>query len=340
VYSGYSAQGFCGLEHTKAMARRIKAAGMRFSLDFHYSDNWADPGKQYKPHAWAKATFSELTDSVNAFTKYVLTELKAQETLPQMVQVGNEITAGMIWPDGRTGNWSNLAALLKAGIAAVREVDSTIKIVLHIDRGGDNAATRSWVDKALANGVEFDILGESCYTAYQGQPSGWKSNFDDLVKRYPDLDFIIAEYSQEKRAANDIMFNLPDERGLGTFIWEPLQYQEAIFTQSGNKWTANSYIDLYPQMVKAYGIDSVVSVNAARRGEGRFPAGYEWNAATVVTGFGIATGFNRAANGTPPLLTLLGRSAGPGQGGSNPRTVRSSCWNLYLLPFSLPDQRK
>jgi arabinogalactan endo-1,4-beta-galactosidase len=256
VYGGYSTQGFCDLAHTKAMALRIKAAGMRFSLDFHYSDNWADPGKQYKPHAWADAPFSALTDSVREFTKYVIGELKNQGTTPHMVQVGNEITAGMIWPDGRSSNWNNLAALLKAGIAGVKAVDSGIKIVLHIDKGGDNAATRGWVDQAVAKGVQFDVLGESCYTKWQGQPSSWQSNFADLVKRYPKLSFIIAEYSWEKRSANDVMFNLPDGKGLGTFIWEPLQYEEAIFDQSGSKYTANSLIDLYPKMVEDYGIDS------------------------------------------------------------------------------------
>jgi arabinogalactan endo-1,4-beta-galactosidase len=252
VYSGYSSQGFCDLAHTKAMALRIKAAGMRFCLDFHYSDNWADPGKQYKPHAWANATFSALTDSVREFTKYVISELQKQGTTPHSVQVGNEITSGTIWPDGRSGNWANLATLLKAGIAGVKAVDSTIKIVMHIDKGGDNAATRGWVDKALANGVVFDILGESCYTKYQGQPSAWKSNFIDLATRYPDISFIIAEYSQAKRAANDIMFNLPDGRGLGTFIWEPLQYEEAIFTNS----KTNSFIDTFSQMAKDYGNDT------------------------------------------------------------------------------------
>jgi arabinogalactan endo-1,4-beta-galactosidase len=256
VYSGYSSQGFCGLERTKAMAKRIKAAGMLFSLDFHYSDNWADPGKQYKPHAWANATFAELTDSVREYTKFVLTELKDQGTLPELVQVGNEITAGMIWPDGRTSNWTNLGTLIKAGIAGVKEVDSAIKIVLHIDKGGDNAATRNWVDNAVKQGVVFDILGESCYTSWQGPPSGWKSNFADLVTRYPAYSFIIAEYSQEKRAANDVMFNLPDGRGLGTIIWEPLQYLEKIFDNSGNNWSTNSYIDLYPQMSKDYGNDT------------------------------------------------------------------------------------
>ncbi|MBN2037855.1 MAG: glycosyl hydrolase 53 family protein [Chitinispirillaceae bacterium] len=123
VYSGYSSRGYCGLESTKAMALRIKAAGMKFLLDFHYSDNWADPGKQYKPHAWANATFAQLTDSVRQYTRNVLIELKNQGTLPDMVQVGNEIVGGMIWPDGRSSTMAQFAALVNAGIDGVKEVD-------------------------------------------------------------------------------------------------------------------------------------------------------------------------------------------------------------------------
>jgi arabinogalactan endo-1,4-beta-galactosidase len=257
VYAGYSSRGYCGLDSTMKMARRIKAAGMKFSLDFHYSDNWADPGKQYKPHAWANATFTELVDSVRTYTRAVITALKDQGTPPDMVQVGNEITGGMIWPDGRSSNWANLGTLLKAGIAGVKDVDSGIKIVMHIDKGGDNAATRNWVDNAVKQGVAFDIFGESCYTQWQGPPSGWRTNFTDLVTRYPQYRFIIAEYSWEKRAANDVMFDLPDGKGLGTFIWEPLQYAEPFFNNTGNNWTAiNSLIDLYPEMSKDYGSDT------------------------------------------------------------------------------------
>jgi hypothetical protein len=80
------------------------------------------------------------------------------------------------------------------------------------------------------------------------------------VTRYPKLSFIIAEYSWEKRAANDVMFDLANKRGLGTFIWEPLQYEEAFFTQSGTKWTTNSLIDLYPTMSKDYGNDTVTTM--------------------------------------------------------------------------------
>ena len=176
-----------------------------------------------------------------------------------MVQVGNEITAGMIWPEGASGNWDSLAALIKAGVAGVKAVDSSINIVIHLDKGGNFGATRWWLDSALARGVVFDILGESCYTNYQGDSSDWQATFDSLVLNYPQYSFIIAEYSPNKRAANDVMFNLPNEKGLGAFIWEPLQYGEAVFTASGNNWSTNSLINLYPQMSKDYGNDTLPS---------------------------------------------------------------------------------
>lgn len=248
---GYSPQGFCGLDSTLAMARRVKAAGMGLLLDFHYSDNWADPAKQRKPAAWKDLDFAHLTQAVHDYTKDVMARLKAQGTAPDMVQIGNEITPGMLFPDGKSSDWDKLAALLKAGIAGAKEAAPDCRIVLHIDKGGDNEKTRWWVDNALRRGVQFDVLGESCYTRWHGQPEGWKKNFEDLVVRYPRLKFIIAEYSTKKREANDIIFHLPAGRGLGTFIWEPTRWDEAVFTRAG---ATNDLIDLYPQLAKDYGI--------------------------------------------------------------------------------------
>jgi beta-galactosidase len=137
--SGYSPKmGFCDLEHTKLMAKRIKAAGLKFLLDFHYSDTWADPGKQFKPTAWRGLSFPVLKDSMFAFTKKVITELKAQGTTPDMVQIGNEINHGMIWPDGHVSHLDNLAQLIKAGTDAVLQVDPSIVMLLHIALGGQN----------------------------------------------------------------------------------------------------------------------------------------------------------------------------------------------------------
>jgi arabinogalactan endo-1,4-beta-galactosidase len=107
--------------------------------------------------------------------------------------------------------------------------------MLHIEKCGDNAATRRWVDAALAQGVKFDILGQSCYTRWHGQPPSWKANFDDIVMRYPQLAFVIAEVGAEAKETNAIMRSLPDNRGLGTFVWEPTSNLngQALFDNNG-----------------------------------------------------------------------------------------------------------
>ncbi len=247
--SGYSPKkGFCNLAHTKQMASRIKAKGMKFLLDFHYSDTWADPGKQFKPSAWKDLSFTQLTKAVRIYTRNVLIALKEQGTLPQMVQVGNEINHGIIWPNGNISNIENLTELLKAGIAGVKDVDTSIKIMLHIACGGQNEESRSFFDSMLARNVVFDIIGQSYYPRWHGTISDLGNNLTDLSKRYRQ-DVIVAEYSEHKREVNEIAFNLPDNNLKGTFIWEPLNTWESIFDKNGN---TNILIDLYPSFKKKY----------------------------------------------------------------------------------------
>ncbi|HET9130754.1 MAG TPA: glycosyl hydrolase 53 family protein, partial [Terriglobia bacterium] len=232
----YSLQGFCDLPHTVEMAKRVKAMGMKLLIDFHYSDSWADPGKQFTPSAWANLSFDNLVATMHDWTKDAITQLRDAGAEPDMVQIGNEITPGMMTDRGGSArDWVQLGRLLKAGIAAVKEVDPKIQVMLHIDKGGDNMATRRWVDAALAQGVKFDVLGESCYTRWQGPPSGWKANFDDLAVRYPNLTFVIAEVGFETKESIETMRNLPDHRGLGTIIWEPTSNGngQALFDNSG-----------------------------------------------------------------------------------------------------------
>jgi arabinogalactan endo-1,4-beta-galactosidase len=232
----YSMDGYCDLPHTIEMAKRVKAMGMRLLIDFHYSDSWADPGKQFTPSAWADLPFNDLVAKMHDWTEDAITQMRSAGVQPDMVQVGNEITPGLMTDrGGSTRNWEQLGQLLKAGIAGIKEVDPKILVMLHIDKGGDNAATRRWVDAAVAQGVSFDILGESCYLRWQGPASSWKTNFDDLAVRYPNLSFVIAEVGSESRDAAEIMNSLPDHRGLGTFVWEPTSNLngQALFDNNG-----------------------------------------------------------------------------------------------------------
>ncbi len=220
---GYSpGKGFCGLEATELMAKRVKDAGMKLLLDFHYSDYWADPQQQYKPLAWQGMNYEQLKVAVKEYTKSVLMNLKEQGTLPDMVQVGNEINHGLLWPDGHISNPDQLAGLLKAGVEAVNEVEPSIPVMMHLALGGQNEEAVFWLDNMIARGVRFDIIGLSYYPRWHGTLDDLQNNLFDLAQRY-GKPINIVEYSQYPEELNDIIFSLPDGLGKGTCNWEPLR---------------------------------------------------------------------------------------------------------------------
>lgn len=246
---GYSpGKGFCDLAHTMVMAKRIKAAGMKFLLDFHYSDYWADPQQQNKPLAWVGEDFPSLKKSLYNWTVKVMTALKNQGTTPDMVQVGNEINHGMDWPDGAINNLDSLAQLIYSGVRGVRAVSPSTIIMLHIALGGQNAEARFFVDNMLARKVPFDVIGLSYYPKWHGTPEYLKNNMADLATRYKQ-QVMVAEYSQLKKEVNDIAFTAPGKKAIGTFIWEPISTWEGIFDRDGK---ANKYMNVYPEIAKKY----------------------------------------------------------------------------------------
>jgi arabinogalactan endo-1,4-beta-galactosidase len=264
------AEDFRDLAHTLQFAKRVKAIGMGFMLDLHYSNNWTNPTAQATPSAWANLGLTDLSKQVYDYTKDALTQLKNAGARPDIVQVGNEITNGMLWNSGKIANndFSGLATLLKSGIQAVHDVDSSIKILLHIEKCNNLATSKWWLDGVLNAGVTFDILGQSCYATapngvvgYQGTPSEWKTVFTQLATSYPNLKFMIAEYSAEQRAAHDTMRSLPNGRGLGAFNWDPTRAyathpNHPLFTNDGtwNHYVANdSLMKIYEGIAADYG---------------------------------------------------------------------------------------
>lgn len=269
------AAAYCDLDHTLEFAKEIKAAGLGFLLDFHYSDNWADPGKQIIPEAWRDAeTIEELADYVREYTRDAIDTLIAGGARPDIVQIGNEVTPGMLihvptnntdcWGNGSarnelngsTANWDNLALLLQAGLEGVREVDPTIRTMVHLENTDHPAGAIAWMDRAQQFGLDFDILGMSCYPAYQGPPSVWAETFGQLAQSFPELSFVVAEYGPEPRAVIDVVSNIPDGRGLGAFLWEPTlsgSWGRSLFTMTSEGYRANDedfavYDDLRVQL--------------------------------------------------------------------------------------------
>ncbi len=247
--SGYSPKlGFCDLHHTLQMAKRVKAAGLKLLLDFHYSDYWADPQKQYMPKAWRGKSITELKKAVYDYTKMVIQALKDQGTAPDMVQIGNEINHGMIWPAGSVNNFDNLAQLFFAGIQAVKSVSPSTSIMLHIALGGQNDESKFFIDNMISRGVPFDVIGLSYYPKWHNTLADLDYNLDDLSRRY-NKDVIVVEYSHLKREVNELSFNVADKRGKGTCIWEPLSTWEKFFDKTGK---ANELLLIYDEMNKKY----------------------------------------------------------------------------------------
>jgi arabinogalactan endo-1,4-beta-galactosidase len=326
--NGYSRNGgFCDLEHTKAMAKRIQQAGMGFLLDFHYSDTWADPEHQDKPVAWRAMSVDQLEKAVADHTREVLVALKAQGTMPQMVQIGNEITHGMLWPEGRVwsqipsgnrdtdartatlgpgiGNYDNLARFVKAGIAAAREVDPAVKIALHNHLARNTPRMLEWMEELLKRDVKFDIIAMSAYA--QGKEGDWKNTFEELAKRYPNHKQMVVEYSAQKEYVNDLVFNTPGERGLGTFIWEPTRHREALFNRNG----VNAGGGQASNFVNDIGVNQGATTQMGQ-GRGTPPA---TQTATLMPEAGTAPGGDAGASATataPAPTTAPGRGRGRG----------------------------
>lgn len=247
---GYSKEGYCDLEHTIVMAKRIKASGMNFLLDFHYSDNWADPGKQFMPSSWIGLEGKALEDKLFEYTKDVLQRFQAEGLTPQMVQIGNEINHGMMWPDGKSDSTLvPLSRLLRRAGEAVRAVNPKIQIMVHIACGGQNAESVSFFDKIQKNGVDFDVIGQSYYPEYHGTLDELRFNLTDLITRY-NKPIIVVEYQVFRQEVNDIVLNLPNKMGMGSFIWEATSPRWGnLFDKDGN---TTEYMNLYPEIAKKF----------------------------------------------------------------------------------------
>lgn len=186
------------------LSKRAREKGFDILLDYHYSDFWADPGKQFIPKAWRNFSVEELENAVYEYTRNTLLVLKKEGVLPDMVQVGNELSNGLLWPYGRVPNYDNIARFVNAGIRAVREasdkalkekvISEKILIMIHLDNGGNNALYREWFDNFVKRGEDFDIIGLSYYPFWHGTLDMLENNMKDISMRY-GKDLIIAEVS-------------------------------------------------------------------------------------------------------------------------------------------------
>lgn len=214
------------LEYTVRLAQRVKQAGLGFMLDFHYSDNWADPGHQTTPAAWQDLSHERLVAKVHEYTRDTLNAFHRAGCTPAMVAVGNEITNGMLWPDAGPlageAKIDHLADLLKAAIRGVRDAASggKVRTMIHLDKGGNQAACRWFFDQLQRREVVFDVIGLSYYPFWHGTLAALQGNLAELVQTYQkDIMVVETAYDTAGGPQRDLPFP-PTADGQRAFLEE------------------------------------------------------------------------------------------------------------------------
>lgn len=263
-------------ERILEMAIEARKVNMRFILDFHYSDNWADPEKQELPEAWEGLSFNDLVDNVYTYTKEMVKYFVDRGVPPQIVQIGNEINNGLLWEEGRivwndATSYDRCASLLKAGIKGAKEAYKNTSIMIHLAEGGKTTLFESFFDAMEVRNVDYDIIGASFYTFYHGTLDSLKTTLDTISKKYNKKVFV-AEFSyaytkneteyasnifgdnQEEQGSYlatiqgqatcirdtiEVVANIDNNKGIGVCYWEPawLPVEGAGWAEDGTKAT-------------------------------------------------------------------------------------------------------
>lgn len=235
------------LDYVIKLGKRIQEAGYKLVLDFHYSDTWADPGKQTLPKAWEGLTTSELTTKVYDYTTDCLKKMKAAGVTPDLIQTGNEITYGMLWPTGQvypaggnaTGTMANFTSYLNNAIKACREQCPNAYIILHTELGNSHNSTVVFFKKMKEHNIDFDVIGLSYYPDYHGKMATFNSTLTTLETNNPAKPIMIMEtgYGYE--------YALP---GANT------SYKEFAITQDGQAEFAKTLISTLKQHSNVMGL--------------------------------------------------------------------------------------
>lgn len=240
-----SADGYHGKSQLLEIAKRLKEYEIKLLVDFHYSDTWADPAKQFKPAAWTNLDFDGLKKAVYEHTYDVCDSLIEQGMLPDMIQVGNEITNGMLWEDGKNDkSFDNLAELLKEGQRAVKDCSPNTLVMLHLDNGGNNPMYRHWFDHITKREVPFDLIGVSYYPYWHGTLTDFQNNLNDIALRYKK-DIVVVETAYP--------FTAQDKDNFANVIQDQI-VPNYDFTPEGQYKMLSSIIDIIRSVPNKHGI--------------------------------------------------------------------------------------
>lgn len=236
------------LSYTIALAQQAHALGFKFLLNFHYSDTWADPGRQNVPQAWEELSHEELVEAVFTYTRDTIAAFREAGVMPDMVQNGNEITHGMLWPDGKLpDNWDSFAELVQAGINGVDAGRGNLprpKIMVQVESSGNVEKTKAFFDALFARGVDCDVLGQSYYPWWHGSPLDLRETLNFMARTYGKQVMVVeaaycwrpTEYRDHPApfpetpegqrdylaTVHEILLQVPDGLGAGIFWWEPM----------------------------------------------------------------------------------------------------------------------
>ncbi|KAJ3504713.1 hypothetical protein NMY22_g17835 [Coprinellus aureogranulatus] len=238
------------LEYGLALAKRAAAAGMDIYVDLHYSDTWADPGKQAIPSAWPK-DLAGLNTKIYEYTRDVVLAFQNQGTPAKYIELGNEINGGMLWPVGRVSNnnYSNLSELLHSATAGVRAASTSVKTMIHLANGWNYGSVNGFFSGVYMPGklatADVDVLAFSLYPFYGtgATLSALNSSLTQMANRYGKEIMVVetdwpavcsgvtlsergipvsaAGQLQWVNQVKSIVNALPNGRGTGVLYWEP-----------------------------------------------------------------------------------------------------------------------
>ncbi|HTS17601.1 MAG TPA: glycosyl hydrolase 53 family protein [Verrucomicrobiae bacterium] len=284
--------------YTIPLAQRVKNAGLQLCLDFHYSDTWADPSHQAIPSAWTNLSYSALVQQMFTYNSNTIAAFRAAGAMPDYVQLGNEITSGMLWPYGMVGspsnNWSQLGQLMNAaiqGIQAASAGTSTPKIIVHISTGGNWSTTEWFFDNLNAQSVPLDIIGLSYYPFWDGPFANLSNCLNNAANRYH----------------------------------KPVSVMETAFPWNNSYWTTN-FNGIFPsetgQVQYVEELAPIVSGVTGGYGAGAFWWGTEYQAVSGVNeaGFNTASWFDSGGN-VLPAAAEYGQLLNTNQLGVTPSSV-------------------
>ena len=279
---------WCDLEHTIALAKRIKAHNMGFFLDFHMSDTWASIGHQDVPASWAGKSNAEMGKLAYNHVKTTMDALMKAGLRPDMVQVGNEINSKVAGVSlSKTADFANI---INSGVRAVRETDPSIKIVMQHGQPRPEKGFADWYNKIHAN-IDYDAICGSTYgTTNNGQD--WRDMFGLVVKNKKAV--LSCEYTGERTALVNSVFYEFGDLGWGTFVWEPTRYsKKPMFDRDGQKYTANARLRELRDIAKKYNAtlpDWVQNGKAVKKYNVKTTVAYGGSIAQSIEGSEIAEG--------------------------------------------------